>query len=336
MVRAMVLAAGVGSRLEPISSFLPKPLVPVLNRPVMEHILKLLQKHGITDVISNTHHMADILQQHFRDHPPEGLNLQLFKEEELTGDAGGVRAAKDFLAGDTFIVIMGDLITNADLSALLKEHREKKAIATIAVKQMKDVTRFGVMKRDPEGFITAFQEKPAAHEAISNEISTGIYILEPEVFNHIPETGVVGFGRQIFPDLVKKKLKVLGATLVGHWSDIGTLQDLFRTNIDALYKKIPMESPQQASGSDLLASMDQKAASNVRIGQHVLLGKNISIGNSTVIGDGTIIGDNSTIGANCQLKDCLIFSDSHISDNSKIEDSIIAFNHQIKTSSVAH
>lgn len=363
MVKAMVLAAGVGSRLEPISSFIPKPLVPVLNRPVMEHILRLLNAHGITDVVSNTHHMADKLEDYFNANPPSGMNLRLFKEQELSGDAGGVRAAKDFLSGSTFLVIMGDLITNADISALIQEHKEKKALATIAVKQAKDVTRFGVMKRNSDGFIQAFQEKPAAHEAISNEISTGIYILEPEIFDHIPTSGIAGFGKQIFPLLVKKGLPVLGAELKGYWSDIGTLQDLFRTNIDALYGRLPIkmlgtikerhdlgadeQCEQEASKSSsaqacsahitrgIQVSNSAQIASSAKIAKNVLIGEQVIISEQAIVADGSIIGDNSKIGANCQIRNSLLFAGCEIVANSKIEDSILAFGQQIKMSTVA-
>ena len=125
-------------------------------------------------------------------------------EAKLSGDAGGVRSCRKLLDGDTFIVIMGDLITDADLGSLVKQHKAKKAIASIAVKRLDDVSRFGVVVRDKDDFITGFQEKPKQEEALSNLISTGIYILEPEVFNFIPETGDYGFGRQLFPTLVEK------------------------------------------------------------------------------------------------------------------------------------
>ncbi len=338
MLKAMVLAAGVGSRLEPISSHLPKPLVPVLNRPVMEHILLLLQKHGITDVISNTHHMAEHLQAHFKENPLPNMNLQFFEESELSGDAGGVRAAHDFLAADTFVVIMGDLITNANISALIAEHKQKKAIATIAVKEVKDVTRFGVMKRDSNGFIQAFQEKPQAHEAISNEISTGIYILEPAIFEHIPATGVVGFGRQIFPSLVSNNLPVLGSELIGHWSDIGTLQDLFQTNLDALFGRIPIES--YAAKTHSTQSVESVAkpvelGENSQIAKTVLIGKNVKIGKNSIIGNGCIIGDGSVISDNCQLSNCLLFSNSTVKTGKRVEDAILAFGHEIRMSSLA-
>lgn len=320
MIKAMVLAAGVGSRLDPISQYIPKPLVPVLNVPVITNILHGLKKHGVTEVVSNTHYLAEALAKHFQTHPPEGMNIKFLKEEELSGDAGGVRACKQYLMDDTFIVIMGDLITNANLGSIVKAHKAKGAIATIGVKKMTDVSRFGVMKRDANGFIQAFQEKPKPEEAISNEISTGIYILEPEVFKHIPDSGVYGFGKQLFPSLVEKGLPVLGEEIDGQWSDIGTLKDLYRANMDALAGKVKLFCDPEKGALPL---------NNVRLGERVLLGKNVTIGDGTVVGNNVIIGDDCVIGKNVTLGDCVIFGDSQIPDGSVLEKCIYAYNEHI-------
>lgn len=325
MTRAMVLAAGVGSRLEPISHFIPKPLAPVLNTPVLVNILHGLKMHGVTDVISNTHYLSEMLIEYFEKNSID-LKPKFVYEEELTGDAGGVRTCRDFLDSDTFLVIMGDLITNADLTKIIKEHKEKGAIATIGVKKVSDVTRFGVMKRDQQGFIQAFQEKPKAEEAISNEISTGIYVLEPKVFDHIPKDGVYGFGRQLFPSLVERGLPVLGAEIQGHWSDIGTLQDLFRSNMDALNGKIKLFTE---------AKYCEKTFDNVSISKKTAIGTNTNIGQNSVIGDECIIGNNCEIGSNVHLDHCLIFADSKIPDGTKLQNCIYAFEQLIPMAAIA-
>ncbi|MBX9688091.1 MAG: nucleotidyltransferase family protein, partial [Candidatus Obscuribacterales bacterium] len=167
-MKAMVLAAGVGSRLDPLTSQVPKPLVPVANRPVMEHILRLLKKHGFEDVVSNLHYLPEKIRAYFADGRALGLNIDFRLESELSGDAGGVRACRDFFGQDTFIVLMGDLLTDADLSRIYAEHKRKGALATIATKQVADVSQFGVILADEDGFIRGFQEKPKAQEALSN------------------------------------------------------------------------------------------------------------------------------------------------------------------------
>lgn len=326
MTKAMVLAAGVGSRLEPISRHLPKPLVPVLNIPVISHILACLKHHGINEVIANTHYMAESINAYFQCRPVSGIDIRFLHEPELTGDAGGVRACRDFLKDDTFVVIMGDLLTNADIGALLKAHREKSAIATIGLKKVEDVRRFGVMLRDENGFIRAFQEKPQAHEAISNEISTGIYILEPAIFDHIPENGVYGFGRQLFPSLVKAGMKVLGEEINGYWSDIGTLQDLFRANMEALSGKISLP---------FAGECISKSSNNCVSGSPVLLGRDTVIGEGTKLGDCSIIGARCRIGENCQFEHCLIFPDSNVISGAVLKNCIYAFEELIPMPAVS-
>jgi mannose-1-phosphate guanylyltransferase/mannose-1-phosphate guanylyltransferase/phosphomannomutase len=248
-MRAMVLAAGVGTRLDPLTTQIPKPLVPVANRPVMQHILELLKQHGITDIASNLHYQPEKIRDYFGDGGKFGIELQYKLETELSGDAGGVRACRKFLQDDTFIVLMGDLLTDCDLTKVIAEHKRKKALATIAVKQVEDVSHFGVVVRDANGFITGFQEKPSPQEALSNYASCGIYVLEPEIFDHIPQTGSYGFGRQLFPTLVDEGHPVLGVSIDEYyWSDVGTIDQYWQSNLDALCGRVKICLPGKKTG----------------------------------------------------------------------------------------
>lgn len=313
----------MGSRLDPITQHMPKPLVPVLNTPVIEHILCGLQRHGIKEVIANTHYLAEDLHKHFHENPLAGTEIHFLFESVLTGDAGGVRACRNFLSDDTFVVIMGDLLTDADISGLVKEHKSKGAIATIGITQVSDVTRFGVVARDENGFITQFQEKPKAAEAISNYISTGIYVLEPEVFKYIPENGVYGFGKQLFPSLVQAGLPVLGADIHGFWSDIGTLNDLFLANMATLAGRMkPWKSSSNFSGK----------FSGIKFRENFLLGSNCQISEGTIIGPNAIVGNNCKIGKNVQIDNTLIFSNSTVPSGLRLHNCIYAFNEIIPMS----
>jgi mannose-1-phosphate guanylyltransferase len=323
MTKAMILAAGVGSRLDPITQHLPKPLVPVLNTPVIEHILCGLKQHGISEVIANTHYLAENLHSYFHENPVQGVNIHFLFESVLSGDAGGVRACKNFLSDDTFVVIMGDLITNADISGLVRAHKNKGAIATIGVKRVADVTRFGVVKRNEQGFIKEFQEKPQAHEAISNDISTGIYVLEPEVFKHIPESGVYGFGKQLFPSLVQKGLPVLGEDIHGFWSDIGTLDDLFAANMSALAGRI---MPWKAY------ECNSRKHPGTKFVERFLLGSNCEMSEGGLIGPNAIVGNDCKIGKNVKMDNALIFPQSTIPSGLKIRNCIYAFNEVVPVS----
>jgi mannose-1-phosphate guanylyltransferase len=311
-MRAMVLAAGVGSRLEPLTNQVPKPMVPIANRPVMQHILALLRKHGITEVVSNLHYQADKIQEYFGDGSRFGMKLEFLHEKELSGDAGGVRACKNFFGNETFIVLMGDLLTDADLTKVIREHKEKKALATIALKHMDDVTQFGVAVTDENGYITGFQEKPKKEEALSNYISTGIYILEPQVFDHIPATGSYGFGRQLFPSLVQQGLPVLGAAIDDYyWSDVGTIGQYRFANFDALEGDVKLEVAGKPHDHGLVEE-GASIAEDAKLHGKLYLGRNSWIGPGVKVRGHVLIGDNCRVEANAELEDTIVWSDTTI------------------------
>lgn len=221
-MKAMVLAAGVGSRLGHITADIPKPMAPVGGKPVMEHIINLLRLYGIRDIIANLHYLPEKIMDHFGDGSGHGIRLTYSVEETLLGTAGGVKNNQWFL-DETFLVISGDALTDINLASFLNFHREKKALATIALKEVADVEQFGVVITDETGRIRSFQEKPKKEEALSNLVNTGIYIFEPEIFDLIPERQFYDFGRNLFPLLVEKGMPFYGYPMEGYWCDIGTV-----------------------------------------------------------------------------------------------------------------
>jgi NDP-sugar pyrophosphorylase family protein len=334
-MKAMVLAAGVGSRLDPLTNQLPKPLVPVANRPVMEHILNLLQKHGFNSIISNLHYLPDKIKEYFGDGANFGTSIEYYFEEALSGDAGGVRACREFLQGDTFIVVMGDLLTDANLTNILQEHKEKKALATIAIKQVEDVSQFGVVLTDKNGFITGFQEKPKPNEALSNYASTGIYILEPEIFDYIPKQGDYFFGRQLFPSLLSLGKKVLASEITGYWSDVGTISQYKLSNFDVLAGHMIVKARGQSTkwgylgdnakvsdkaiiNGKLMIGINSQIADNVKITGNVIIGDNCLVGENTELVN-TIIWDNSKIGKNVSLIDCVVGANCTVESDTRYQ-----------------
>lgn len=318
----MVLAAGVGSRLDPLTSHLPKPLVPVVNRPTMEHILDLLKQHTVTDVISNLHHLPEQIREYFGDGKRFGVNLQYHLETELTGDAGGVRACRAFLEDGPFVVMMGDLLTDANLTYLFEQHKRSGALATIALKQVADVSQFGVAVTDASGFITGFQEKPAAHEALSNLASTGIYILEPEVFKYIPTSGAYGFGRQLFPLLVQKGAGVLGVEIEDYWSDVGTIPQYRQSNFDALEGRLKLA----ISGAKTSWGYQQdgsRIADNAQIKGTLLLGANSFVGSGVKVSGRVVIGPNCQIADGCELNDTVVWANTRLEPKTVLKDAVI-------------
>ncbi len=328
-MKAIVLAAGVGSRLDPLTAQVPKPMVPVVNRPVLEHILILLKQHGFNEVASNLHYMPHKVRDYFEDGARWGTKLSFLFEEKLSGDAGGVRALRRFLDDDTFMVVMGDLLTDADLTALVHEHKRKKAIATIALQSVADVSQLGVALVDGEGFIKGFQEKPTEAEALSDLASTGIYILEPEVFAHIPSHGSYGFGRQLFPCLVEKGLPVAGVKLNGYWSDVGTIKQYRKSNFDALEGCLKVDRPGSATSWGWLGE-GATVSSSCLIEGLLMVGKNSHLLEGVKISGKVVIGDNCTIGAGAELQDTVVWSDVQLPPATVLSDSIVSCNCVVK------
>ena len=326
-MKAMVLAAGVGSRLDPLTQVVPKPLVPIANSPVMEHSLRLLSVHGFTDVIANLHYMPESISNYFGDGSRLGINLKFRYEEQLSGDAGGLRACRDFFSGkDPFIVMMGDLVTDCDLSALLNAHRAKKAVATIAVKRVEAVEHFGVVVQNEQGFVTGFQEKPKREEAKSNLVSTGIYILDPKVFDHIPSEGAFGFGRQLFPQLVEKGLPVLAEEISSYWSDVGTIKQYRETNFDLINGRINMPvSGLKEMIDGQIRFMEVGAQINSGSVAHgtVFMGGNSKVLSGCKLSGSVVIGDNVTVEDGVQLENVVILSGARIARQANLKDTIV-------------
>lgn len=323
-LKAMVLAAGVGSRLDPLTRQLAKPLVPVANRPVMEHILLLLKKHGITEVVSNLHHLPTQVPAYFGDGSNLGMNLSFHHERKLSGDAGGVRACRDFLGDGTFVVIMGDLLTDADLSYVIEQHKRKGAIATIALQKVADVSRFGVAALNGDGFIQGFQEKPAPQEALSDLASTGIYILEPEIFQHLGEAEEIGFGRQIFPSLIAKGLPVLGVQVYGYWSDIGTIDTYKQASKEAL--GLADLSLPGSLGTRGWFDEGAEVAIDTDVDGLLMVGKNSKIDSGVKISGAVTIGDNCHVQSGAFLEDTIVWSGSTIGAGASLESCVVGAN----------
>lgn len=312
------MAAGIGTRLRPLTDPLPKPMVPILNTPVMEYSVKLLKKHGIKEIIANTHYNPHFIRNYFGGGDKFGVSLQYSFEETLLGTAGGVKNNKHFL-NETFFVLSGDALTDLDLTAMYHFHKEKHSLATIALKTVKNVSKYGVVVIDKNNRIQAFQEKPQKREALSNIVNTGIYLFEPEIFDFIPE-GFYDFGRELFPKLLKLQKEFFGYVTEDYWCDIGAASVYKKAQHDALHRPSLKE----------FASED---------GVFILKGNCITGINSTIdlsskLGNNVYIGRNCCIGNRVRLNNCIIWDNSTILDDAIVENAIIGANCQIGLNSV--
>jgi mannose-1-phosphate guanylyltransferase len=268
-MKAFILAAGKGTRLRPFTDALPKPLIPVLNRPVMANIMSLCKEHGFTDFIANLCYKGEQIEQAFGDGSSSGVNLQYSWEEQLLGTAGGVGRQADFLRDGTFVIVSGDVVTDIDLSQMLAFHRSRGALITMAVKEVDDPSRFGIVVTEETGRILSFQEKPAPGKEKSRLANTGIYILEPEVLDYIPAGEVFDFGHDLFPKLLAMAAPIYAMRTDAYWSDVGTLPQYLSTHWDLL------EQP----------------------GFY----KKDRIGRNTIIEPGAVVSDQALIGDNCYI-----------------------------------
>jgi mannose-1-phosphate guanylyltransferase len=312
-LRAMVLAAGLGTRLRPITFDMPKPMVPVLNRPVMEHILRLLAKHEFAEVVANLHWFPDLITEHFGDGSGCGVSLTYSQEEQLLGTSGGVRKVADFL-GDSFLVISGDALTDLDLTAMREFHESHDGIATLATKRVEDTTQFGVAITDGEGRIGGFQEKPAASEALSDLANCGIYMFRGEVFDYFPAPGTskaagpddpdgfADWAMDVFPKLLESDVPFYSHEIDAYWNDIGNLGELRESTYDALNGAVAVE--QVGEMVDGFRS-GEPAGDEGKLAGPVLIGPGCEIADDVRIDGPAVIGDGTKIGAGARLRDVI-------------------------------
>ena len=290
-MKAMLLAAGLGTRLRPLTYELPKPMVPVLGRPVMEHILRLLAKHGFDDVVANLHYFPDLIRDRFGDGSAYGVRLVYSCEPELLGTAGGVRNVREHFGDETFLIISGDALTDIDLGALWAAHKQQGGIATLALKRVDDTSQFGVVIVAEDGRIQGFQEKPDPAEALSNLGNCGIYVFEPEIFDYFPETEFVDWAMDVFPTLLAQDVSFYGHEFPDYWNDVGSLEEYRQGNFDALEGRVRVEMSQNGAA----APGDAEVEGPVFIGEGCEIASGVRLTGPVVIGDGSRIGENSAL-----------------------------------------
>jgi mannose-1-phosphate guanylyltransferase len=300
-MRAMVLAAGLGTRLRPITYEIAKPMVPVLDRPVMAHIVDLLERHGIGRIVANLHHFPEAISGYFGD------RIIYRYEEELLGTAGGVRNCADLLGEETFLVISGDALTDIDLDALVRTHRERGALMTLAAKHVSDTREYGVVLHDHSGRVTGFQEKPEPDEARSDLGNCGIYCLEPEIFDHFPGEPFVDWAHDVFPVLLERGVPLHVHRIEEYWNDIGSLAELRLGTFDALSGALRIELAGTELGDGVTVGEGTDVAAAELLEGPVWIGRDVEIGAGARLSGPLAIGDGSRIGEGAALRDTIVF-----------------------------
>jgi mannose-1-phosphate guanylyltransferase / phosphomannomutase len=323
-MKAVVMAGGEGTRLRPLTAHRPKPLAPVLNRPIMEHILLLLRRHGITDVVVTLHYLADEIEGYFGEGSDWGVQIVYSVEDTPLGTAGSVKQAEEYLRDDTFIIVSGDALTDLDLSKTIEYHRKKSSLATIVLSHVPNPLEFGVVITDDDGQIRRFLEKPSWGEVFSDTVNTGMYVLEPSLFDYMEPGRAYDWSQDIFPRILAEGKPLYGYVMPDYWCDVGNLNQ-YR---EAQYTVLDGHTNVLISGverSNVWVGEGCNIAPDAQILHPTVLGRNVKVKSGAQIGPYSVIGDNAIveegavvhrsvlwdnvyIGSDCKLTGCTVCS----------------------------
>ncbi len=334
------MAGGEGTRLRPMTANQPKPLLPVANRPIMEHVLRLLRRHGCTDTVVTVQFLAALVRNYFGDGEDFGMNLQYATEEMPLGTAGSVKNAEDALRHDPFVVISGDALTDIDLTAMMRFHKEQGALLTVGLTRVPDPLEFGIVITEEDGRIQRFLEKPTWGQVFSDTVNTGIYIMEPEVLAEVPPEELVDWSGDVFPALLKRGAPLFGYISDSYWEDVGTHEHYMKAQVDVLARRVNADiagfevSPGVwvAEG----AEVDQEAVltgplcigdyAKVEAGAH--LREYTVIGSNVVVKEGAflhraVVHNNVYVGQGATLRGCVVGKNTDVMRLARIEENAV-------------
>lgn len=321
-MKAIIMAGGKGTRLRPLTCSRPKPMMPIMGKPVMQYCLELLKNNGIKDIGITLQYMADSVIDYFNDGSEFGVNLKYFIEDSPLGTAGSVKNAENFL-DETFMVISGDAVTDVNLMEALRYHKNKKAMATLILKEVNVPLEYGVVVTDKEGRITGFVEKPNWREVFSDKVNTGIYILEPEIFKFYDKGKNFDFSNDLFPILMEKSVPMYGYNADFYWCDIGSIDQFMQCNYDVLTGDVNVNIKGEECGKGIWMGNNCTVSANAYIKPPVYIGDNSTIYDGVEIGPYTVIGKNNIISAGSTVKKSIIFNNSYIGKHAELRASLI-------------
>jgi len=324
-VKAVVMAGGFGTRIQPLTNSRPKPMLPIMNKPMMEHTMMSLRDLGIKEFIVLLYFKPEIIKDHFGDGSDFGIKITYVIPDDDYGTAGAVKLAEEFIGDDNFIIISGDLVSDFDFQKIFDYHAEKKSKLTITLTSVDNPLEFGVVIADKNGKIEKFLEKPSWGEVFSDTINTGIYILEPEILQYIPKNENYDFGKDLFPGLMHEGVQLMAGHAEGYWRDVGNPESYRDVHDDILTGKVNFkidgkrtEFPDGVLYTDETYSFDK----SVEIIGTVVLGNNVNIGKGVKLNN-VVIGDNVTIGKDSKIRNTVIWNDVTIGKKVKLDGCVI-------------
>lgn len=321
-MKAVILAGGKGTRLRPVTCELPKPMVPVLNIPLMEHLILLLKKHGIRDIGVTLMYLPQKIKSYFGDGSKWGVRLQYFIEDNPRGTAGSLLHAASFL-NEPFIVLSGDCITDINLTEAIGFHRQQRALATIVLTRSDNPLDFGIVMTDNAGRIVSFLEKPALCEVFSDIVNTGIYVLEPDVLNYIEPGHPFDFSRELFPKLLESGLRLSGYTTDRYWSDVGSVENYLNAHKDIFDKKTDLFPLIKGGVLRVITGRSTVIEPTALVHGPCVIGNNCYIGHRTVIDSYSVIGDNCIIEDHSYIKKSILYNSITVGSGSEVRGSIL-------------
>ncbi|HEY8421859.1 MAG TPA: NDP-sugar synthase [Thermoclostridium sp.] len=337
-MKALFLAGGFGNRLRPITNYLPKPMVPVMGKPLLERNIERLKKHCIDEIVLSTCYKPKEIKNYFGDGRRWKVKISYISEDTPLGTAGAIKNAERFF-NESFLVFNSDIVSDIDISDMIRFHRERGALATIAATRVDNPSDYGVIEHDEEGFITSFKEKPRRHETNSNLINAGVYIFEPQLLNEIPCGKAVSVEHETFPLLLRKGYKLAVYNRCSYWLDLGTPEKYLKVHRDILEGVFQSEDYDFCRNPQFISNTARINPSATIIGP-VYIGNNVEIGAFSVIGPNTVLCDSSSVGIGARIEGSVVWDHVHVGNGASIIDSIVMSNckvdKEIKKSSIIY
>ena len=339
-MRSVVMAGGEGSRLRPMTANLPKPLLPVVNRPIMEHVLRLLRRHGFDETVVTVQFLASLVRNFFGDGDELEMALRYATEERPLGTAGSVKNAEDALRGEPFVVISGDALTDIDLTDMVRFHRAHGALATVALKSVPNPLEFGIVITDADGRIDRFLEKPTWGQVFSDTVNTGIYVMEPEMLDHVADGEVVDWSSDVFPALLESGAPLYGYVTDAYWEDVGTLESYLKAHADVLNRQVDVDidgfemapgvwvcegaevDPDAVLKGPILVGSYAKVEAGVELREYTVLGSNVVVKSGAFL-HRAVLHDNVFVASHANLRGCVVGKNTDIMRGARIEEGAV-------------
>jgi len=334
------MAGGEGTRLRPMTANQPKPMLPVVNRPIMEHVLRLVKRHGFTETVVTVQFLASLVRNYFGDGEDVGMSLQYATEEEPLGTAGSVKNAQDALRDEPFLVISGDALTDMDLSELVKFHQQNGALVTVALSRKPNPLEFGIVITGDDGRIQRFLEKPTWGQVFSDTVNTGIYVMEPEVLAEVPPGEVVDWSGDVFPRLLDRGAPLFGWVGDGYWEDVGTHESYLAAQADVLCGRVAADidgfevspgvwvaegaevDPETALSGPLVIGEYAKVEAGATLREYTVIGSNVVVKEGAFL-HRAVLHSNVYVGQGVTLRGCVIGKKTDIMASARIEENAV-------------